>query len=105
MDNTSPFTSNKQRATRFLEIEYPTIYSNVIGIGATPYDLTVVFGLVDSATEDEVLAKPAVKVLMAPEQAANLVKILNEMLARFKEANGELRTAATVSITTMATPE
>jgi hypothetical protein len=103
MDNTSQ-SAAKQRATRFMEIEYPTIYSNIIGIGASPYDISIVFGVVDNATETEVMAKPLVKVLMAPEQAANVVKIISKMLERYQEANGQLRTSSTVDLVTVPEP-
>ena len=81
----------KKQVNKFKEIEYPTVYSNMMGIGMTPFDIAIVFGEVDHATTDEVLAIPRVKVLLAPEQAANLLQMLGAALTKFSENNGNLR--------------
>jgi hypothetical protein len=44
------------------------------------------------------VANPRVKVLLAPEQAANLAKLLNSVLDQYVKNNGQLRTSGKVDL-------
>lgn len=92
------------RTARFKEIEYPSIYSNIMGVTATPFDVGIIFGEVDAATDSEIVASPRAKVLLAPEQAANLVKLLNSVLDQFVKNNGQLRTDGNVTLVRAENP-
>ena len=86
------------RTARFKEIEYPSIYSNFMGIAATPFDVGIIFGEVVASEGNEVVPNPRVKVLLAPEQAANLAKLLNSVLDQYVKNNGQLRTSGKVDL-------
>jgi hypothetical protein len=86
------------RTAKFKEIEYPSIYSNIMGIAATPFDVGIIFGEVVAAEGNEVVANPRVKVLLAPEQAENLAKLLNSVLDQFVKNNGQLRAGGNVAL-------
>lgn len=76
--------------------EYPTVYSNQIGVGMTPFDLAIVFGEVQNSDEATVTGIPRVKILLAPEQASNLIQLLTVALEHYSNANGPLRTSGAV---------
>ncbi len=61
---------------KWKEQDYPTVYANLMGVGMTPFDIAIVFGEVGDSTATEVIGIPRLKLLLAPEQAANLQKIL-----------------------------
>jgi len=73
------------------DVQYPNFYSNVFGIGSTPFDVSIVFAQVGKATQTEIEAVPVVKVTLSPEQVANLVKALTVTLTTYVEGNGLLR--------------
>jgi hypothetical protein len=73
--------------------QFPSIYSNVISVGVTPFDIYILLGEVESATQSTVKAKPQVKVIVSPEQASILMQTLAQGLAKFVEGSGPLRPA------------
>ena len=79
------------------DVEYPSIYSNFMGVGATPFDVSIIFAEVDQHGRTPE-ATPKMKVLMAPEQAANLVLMLTQTLKQFVTANGQLRNGGRMEI-------
>jgi hypothetical protein len=85
------------QTVRFKEVEYPSIYSNIMGITASPFDVGIIFGEVEAAVGSEIIANPRVKVLLAPEQAANLARLLNSVLDQYVKNNGQLRTGGSMT--------
>ena len=72
-------------------------YSNLIGISMTPFDIGIVFGQVASATQSQIDGLGLAKVLLSPEQAQNLVKLLMISLAKYVTNSGELRAAGEIN--------
>lgn len=89
-------TSSQQRKILMKNTDCPTVYSNFMGVGATPFDLAIIFGEVDLTEGSESQANPKVKVILAPEQAANLIKMVGEVLKQYVAANGTLRTGGMI---------
>ena len=83
---------------KWKEQEHPTVYANVMAFGMTPFDIALVFGEIGDSTSTEVTGIPRVKILLAPEQAANLMQLLGVALKTFVENNGQLRTAGAVNL-------
>jgi hypothetical protein len=75
--------------------EYSSLYSNYMGVGATPFDVSIIFAEVDQRGAS-VEATPRIKVMMAPEQAANLVMMLTQALQQFVAQNGPLRVSGKI---------
>jgi hypothetical protein len=96
MDN-GPKLPSGQKA-RFKDVEHPTVYSNMMGVGMTPFDITVTFAEVEKGTPEEVIGIPRVKVLLAPEQANNLLIMLKAVIDQYTAANGALRESGRVSV-------
>ena len=71
------------------EEQFPSIYSNVVSVGVTPFDIFILLGEVESATPSSVKAK----VIVSPEQASILMQTIQQALAKFVEGNGPLRPA------------
>jgi hypothetical protein len=89
-----------KQISRFKEIEHPSIYS--MGVTASPFDISIIFGEVEQATAAEVVGIPRVKVTIAPEQAANLIQMLSSLLQKYVEGNGALRQSSKVTAEAMA---
>jgi len=83
-----------RQKTVWKEVDAPTIYGNVIGVGSTPYDINFVIGEIEGATSEQVNAKPLLKVILSPELAANLASLLNVIMEGYVSGNGPLRSAA-----------
>lgn len=83
---------------KWKEMEYPTVYANLMAFGMTPFDISLVFGEVGDTTPEEVTGIPRVKIILTPEQAANLVKILTVGLHAYVEGNGQLRLAGALDV-------
>ncbi|MFC5864267.1 DUF3467 domain-containing protein [Acidicapsa dinghuensis] len=73
-----------------------SIYANTMAIGLTPFDLSLTFGEIGYATPEQMQAVGRVKLILAPEQASNLMKLLSIAVQKYVENNGELRVAAAV---------
>jgi uncharacterized protein DUF3467 len=86
------------QTARFKEVEHPTIYSNMMGVGATPFDIAVTFAEVEKGTPEEVIGVPRVKILLAPEQASNLLIMLKAVLDQYTAGNGPLRESGRVNV-------
>ncbi len=86
------------QVVKWKEQECPTVYSNIMGFGMTPFDIALNFGEIGESTTTEVIGVPRVKVLLSPEQASNLMQLLGVALKKFTENNGQLRTAGAVNI-------
>jgi hypothetical protein len=76
----------------FQDVEVPSLYTNFMGVGTTPFDVSIIFAEVDQR-DGKTEAMPKIKVMMAPEQAANLAGMLTQALHQFILANGKLRSS------------
>ena len=98
MSNESKSTVVSPQTIEWLKDQHPSVYSNIMAVGITPFDLSIVFGEVAGANPASVMAKPLVKVLISPEQASILMQILQQSLRTFVEGNGPLRPVGARSI-------
>lgn len=76
----------------------PTFYANVIGVGSTPYDVTLLLGEMQNATETQITATPRAKIILTPELAANLGRLLDAIVLAYIDGNGPLRAAGQSSV-------
>jgi Protein of unknown function (DUF3467) len=83
--------------------DFPAVYANIMGFGMSPFDITLIFGEISDATITNVTATPRAKVILAPEQAANLVKLLSLALSSYVASNGQLRTSGAVDMENLQT--
>ena len=83
---------------KWKEIDYPSVYANVMGFGMSPFDIALIFGEIGDSTPSQVLATPKVKLLLSPEQAANLMKLLGVALSAYVQNNGPLRPGGAVNL-------
>lgn len=83
-----------RQKTVWKEIDTPALYGNVIGVGSTPYDISIVIGELEGATSEQVNAKPLLKLILAPELAANLATLLTVVMEGYVSGNGPLRVTA-----------
>jgi hypothetical protein len=91
-----------KRIMKWKEQESPTVYSNMIGIGMTPFDINLIFGEVVESDGNTVTGVPRVKILLTPEQALNLQKLLSVTVDAYIKSNGPLRTAGAVDTVELA---
>jgi hypothetical protein len=94
---------NKNTAQVVQKIEWkdeqiPSIYANVMAVGITPFDISILLGEVESASESVVKAKPRVKVIVSPEQASLLMQTIAQGLGKFVEGNGQLRSVGKLQL-------
>jgi len=61
--------------------EFPSYYSNLMAFGMSPFDISITFGEIGNATSKEVEGVPRAKIILSPEQAANLMKLLGLALS------------------------
>jgi hypothetical protein len=96
-------TKVDSQVRRFKDIDYPAVYSNMMGIGATAFDISIIFGEVERAGKDEVVGIPRVKVTLSPEQAANLLIMVQAVLDGYVKGNGPLRESGRVIMPDLTT--
>lgn len=89
-DKTKQAEARKPRCS-WLPQPHPTVYSNLLGVGITPFDISIVFGEIANITEDEVVGNPKVRIYLAPEQVGNLIRMLEESLKMYTTQAGPLR--------------
>ena len=80
------------------EEKVSTYYSNLMAFSMTPFDITVIFGEVGQANENEVQGIGKARIILSPEQAMNLHKLVGAAVMRYVEVNGPLRTAGAVDL-------
>ena len=73
-----------------------------MGFALSPFDVTLIFGEIGEATPTEVVGIPKAKIILSPEQAANLIKLLQLGLSTYVQNNGQLRTAGAVDMELLA---
>jgi hypothetical protein len=79
-------------------VPFPSVYANIMQLGLTSFDISFTFGEIGSATASEVQAVPKVKVILSPEQALNLSKLITASLETYTRHNGALRAGGALNI-------
>jgi hypothetical protein len=67
------------------------VYSNLMGISMTPFDIGILFGQIGKATATDIEGLVQAKVLLSAEQVQNLIVLLSIALKQYVEGNGPLR--------------
>ena len=99
MDNPQQSVALGSQKTTWKEGQpFPSYYANLIGFSMSPFDITLLFGELDTATPTEIIGLPRAKILLSPEQAQNLMKLLVLAVEAFQKNNGALRTNASLNI-------
>ena len=62
-----------------------------MALSMTPFDISVTFGQISTASLTEVVADAKAKIILSPEQASNLMKLLMVAVAKYTSGNGALR--------------
>jgi hypothetical protein len=75
-----------------------SVYANIMAISMTAFDLSIMFGEIGYATPESVEAVGRVKIILSPEQASNLIKLLSVAVEKYAATNGDLRTSASVDV-------
>jgi hypothetical protein len=86
------------QVVKWKDEDFPFIYSNIIGFGMSGFDIYLQFGQLGESTPVEVNAIPKVRVILSPEQAANVVKLLTVAVETYIANNGQLRTVGAVNV-------
>jgi hypothetical protein len=86
------------QVVKWKDSDHPSVYANIIGFSLTPFDLSFIFGEIGESTPSELTGIPRVKVIVSPEQAANLMKLLGVALNTYVSGNGQLRPGGAVNI-------
>lgn len=97
MAKTEPVKAIK-RVAKWKEVEVQTVYANMMGIGMTPFDINIIFGEVAETDADSLTGVPKIKILLAPEQALNLIKLLSFAVDAYVKSNGTMRTSGAVDV-------
>jgi hypothetical protein len=66
-------------------------YANIMAFAMTPFDISLTFGEIGHATMTEVEAHAKAKIILAPEQAKNLLQLLTIAVDKYVQGNGSLR--------------
>jgi hypothetical protein len=70
---------------------YATIYSNNIQVGMSFFDLRIQFNDVIAASKESISIEELATVVLAPEQARDLLAALQKSLEQYEERFGPLR--------------
>jgi hypothetical protein len=90
---------------KWKEKEFPSIYANIMGIGMSPFDIAMMFGEIVDTTFTEITAIPKAKIILSPEQASNLMKLLQFALSNYVKNNGQLRSNVEINPDFLATSQ
>jgi hypothetical protein len=93
-------TSNPsvKKQTVWADREPQSFYANVAGFNMTPFDITLQFGDIQSATATQLTANPLAKISMSPELASSLHQLLGVALKAYTDSNGPLRSAGALDL-------
>ena len=69
-----------------------------MGFAMSPFDISLIFGEIGESTPTEVTGIPKVRVILSPEQASNLLKLLEVAVETYVANNGQLRTSGAVNV-------
>ena len=95
-ENNGPKLPSGQTVT-WREGSLVTVYANLMALSMTPFDISVTFGEVGKATIEEVEGIARARVILAPEQASNLMKLLSVAVEKYIQNNGPLRVSGAVN--------
>jgi hypothetical protein len=76
----------------------PAVYSNVVAVLSTQFDLQIIFGEAAQVTNEAVIGKALVRVVVTPEHAQFLLHVLQVRLDQFIKTVGPLRMNAVNSV-------
>jgi len=97
MDKPQPKLSSGQ-VVKWKDQDFPSTYANIMGLGMTPFDISLLFGEIGDSTPTEVTGIPKAKIILSPEQAANLVRLIGLALSTYVQNNGKLRNAGAIDM-------
>lgn len=79
-----------ERRIEYLNIDnLPTIYSNNVEVGVSPWDFRMRFGQIEEADESHMIVKNVATVYMAVDHVRALVDVLQKNLAIWDELYGK----------------
>jgi hypothetical protein len=85
------------QTVRWREDSIVTAYANLMALSMTPFDISVIFGEVGKATVEEVEGIARAKIILSPEQALNLMKLLSLAVEKYIQGNGPLRVSGAIN--------
>ena len=97
-----PMKLSNGQTVKWKEQDFPSVYTNIMGLGMSPFDITLIFGEIGDSTPTEITANPRARVIMSAEQAANLVKLLDFALSNYVKNNGQLRAGGAIDMDLLA---
>jgi hypothetical protein len=86
------------QSLKWLPANYPTIYTNIMAVSWNAFDVSLILGQIGETAGIDTLATPQAKIIMTPEQASNMHKLLGVIVGAYIESNGPLRTAGAVDV-------
>ena len=86
MDN----ESSPRTIERVGNIEIPVIYANSIEVGISLFDVTLILGTTLVATAERAVIQQTARVIVSPQHAKVLAKILNDNLADYESKFGAI---------------
>jgi|ERR1017187_4389462 hypothetical protein len=72
---------------------YKTVYSNNVQVGVSYYDLRIHFNDVVAASKESIAVEELITVVLAPEQARDLLSALQRTMLQYTDKFGPLRPA------------
>lgn len=94
-DNPTPRLPSGQ-TIKWIESDLVSNYANIMALSMTPFDISVTFGQIGVASQTEVEASAKAKIILSPEQASNLMKLLTVAVGKYVSGNGQLRASGAV---------
>ena len=85
-----PETVRVNVTERVRKENHPVIYTNWAEVGATPWDMRIIFGQLSDATSGKAVVNDLVTVVMAPPLAKALLSVLNANIKGWESDNGEI---------------
>jgi len=76
---------------KWIDTQLVSHYANIMALSMTPFDISVTFGEIGVASPTEVEALAKAKIVLSPEQASNLMKLLSVAVEQYTAGNGNLR--------------
>ena len=95
-ENNGPKLPSGQTVT-WREDGIVTVYANLMALSMTPFDISVILGEVGKATIEEVEGIARARIILSPEQASNLTKLLSLAVEKYIQNNGPLRVSGAVN--------
>jgi hypothetical protein len=95
-ENNAPKLPSGQTVT-WREDGLVTHYANLMALSMTPFDISLMFGEVGKATIEEVEGIARAKIILSPEQALNLMKLLSLAVEKYIQGNGPLRVSGAIN--------